>query len=136
VNTPDLDGENMTRRERWAVGNADDIERLLPGFEPMRLGRVESIYLDFDKDGTLTVRLRAEYWTPTPPELIVEITFFGARQVSLPVLGLLDISELEIIDISDRQLEGIQREVINHGSERFSLFCKEAKITDVVERSE
>ena len=64
-------------------------------------------------------------------DVLLELTFFGAREVTLPVLGSLDLSELEVRDITDRQMEGIQREAINHGNDRFTLVCRKAQVTQV-----
>lgn len=128
------DGTGMITKDRWMVDGVEELERVLPGFDPVRLGRVEALHLDFDREGSLTVRIRAEYWTSTLPEMLLELTFYGARQVIIPVLGTFDLSELEVRDISDRQLEEIQREVVNHGPERFSLLCRQAEMTQLLSR--
>jgi hypothetical protein len=122
----------MIHKERWMVDGLEELEEVLPDFEPMRLGTVRSLYLDFDKDNSITVRIRAEYSAPSRSDVLLELIFCDARQVSIPELGVLDLSELEIRDISDRQLEGLHRELVNHGSERFSLLCRQAKMGAVL----
>lgn len=116
------------------VDGLAELEGLLPGFDPLRLGRVESLHLDLDEQGLVTVRVQAPYGLSTEREVLLELTFFGAREVTVPTLGSLDISELEVRDVSDRQLEGIHREVVNHGGERFALLCRNAKVTRALSR--
>jgi hypothetical protein len=124
----------MFPRERWMVDGVIELERLLPGFDPMRMGRVESIHLELDGEALFTVRIGTAYCVSSHREILLELTFYRAREVTIPVLGSLDLSELEVRDISDRQLEGIQREVINHGPDRFSLLCRNVEVTQVRSR--
>jgi len=122
----------MIHKERWMVDGVEELEEVLPDFEPMRLGRVRSLYLDVDKDNSIIVRIRAEYCAPSRSDILLELIFDDARQINIPEFGMLDLSELEIRDISDRQLEGLRREVVNHGPDRFSLLCRKAKIGAVL----
>jgi hypothetical protein len=122
----------MIQNERWVVDGVEKLEEVLPDFEPMCLGSVRSLYLNFDRNNSITVQIRAEYCTPNRSDLLIELIFCDARQVSIPELGTLDLSELEVRDISDRQLEGLQREVVNHGPDRFSLLCRQVKMGAVL----
>jgi hypothetical protein len=122
----------MIHKERWLVDGVEELEEVLPDFEPMRLGSVRSLHTDFDQNNSITVRVRVEYSAPNRSDVLVELILCDARQIIIPELGVLDLSELEIRDISDRQLEGLRREVVNHGPDRFSLLCRQAKMGAVL----
>jgi hypothetical protein len=118
------------------IDGAEELERVLPGFEPFRLGRVEVLHIDFDNSGSINARIRIVYWMPGPPEILIELTFYSVRQMRIPELGssAFELSELEIRDVSDRGLEGVQREVLDHGPGRFALLCHRVMVTAVLAR--
>lgn len=121
---------------RWLVDNADEVEKILPGFDPFRLGKVELLEVKFDPNGSISSRVFIEYWSDDAQELVVELVFFGIRQMKIPELGpsIFELSELEVRDIGHHGLEGIQREVIDHGADRFFLLCRSVAITNVFVR--
>jgi hypothetical protein len=128
-------------RARWAVTTADGFEAVIPDFEPYRLGRVTSVYFDFgeaeDDPSVFTARFRVEYWTQSPQELLVELILRGVRQMVLPELGssIFEFGELEVTDVSDRGLEGIRREVFDHGgAHKFKALCQEVAVSGVFVR--
>jgi hypothetical protein len=124
-------------KDRWVVTHAQELEAVIHGFDPYRLGRVVSVRLEFDEGedvGAFTALLRLAYWTANPPGVFVELAFEGVRQMTLPELGSarFELAEMHVTDISDRGLEGIQREVTDHSSiPRFHVLCREVKVTGV-----
>jgi len=130
-------------KQRWAIENSSELEQAIPGFDPYRLGRVAFVHLDFIESeddsmvGVLNVRIRVAYWMPDTSQMLVDLALYDVRQMIMPELGsaVFELSELQITDVSARGLEGVRREVVDHGADRrFYILCRQVEVMGVLSR--
>lgn len=108
---------------------------VFPDFDFYNIGRVTHLAVEWsaDTDDTAALLLVALYVDQTDrgntKTAEIALHFDGVRQASLPDLSpLLYLSELEIEDLSDDQLEGVRYRAKDFGPTRFEVLSNDIRI--------
>ena len=121
--------------------NLSQAESIIEDFSLTRLDRIVSMRFDFDSNsevnaqGVLAVTINSTVSAigTGPNEYAVEFEFYNVRDLHLPPLGgsWFGLSDIHIIDIRDRGMEGINLEVMNRDNTLFRCFCQHATMKKV-----
>ena len=110
---------------------------VLPGFDFYRFRKVNRLAVEGHEDiSSADLILTAEYVDEAPgKKAVVTVRFGGARLIRLPEMSpLFCLSELEIEDVSDDQLEGVAYRTKDYGSGEFEVLSRQLEIIECVLR--
>lgn len=117
------------------ISGQENALRLIPDFDFYKLQQIVRLTWEirYDKKEKITADLvmTITYDTSSTDKAEVTLRFAGATRVKFPeLLPFLFLSEVEIEDVSDTQLEGVRYTVKNYGSTELEISCKDIEIID------
>lgn len=107
------------------IDGRDRVLSVVPELDLYGAQRVVRLEVDFGTNET--ARLSVEFvYDGGGPRYRLGLRFEGVRELVLPRMSsLLQLSEIEIEDVRDRMLEGINFEVVSHFDYSFRCSCRE-----------
>jgi hypothetical protein len=119
------------RLENLAIARKQLVLAEIPDFDLYALGRILKVAAEWQEakgEGRqLIAWLTGECASPDGSRLYqLTLRFEGVRQLKLPAIidhGLW-LSELEVEDVAQDQLEGVSFRVENHGTQEFLVLCR------------
>jgi hypothetical protein len=115
------------------IEGRDKVLGIYPDFDFYHIKRVRSIGIDFidGTDAPQPILIMTADYRVESQSYILTIFFDRIRELSLPEMSpFMSLSELEIVDIHDRQLEGVRYEVVSQFDRSFRCLCQNVIIVD------
>lgn len=117
------------------ISGKENALRLVVDFDFYRLGRVSKLswesHSEGNREATANLSLTANYRTNSAKKVDVSFRFVGVRRCKLPELfPMVFLSEVEVEDVKDAQLEGVRYQIKDYGTAEFEIDCADFEITD------
>lgn len=109
-----------------------EIKRAIPAFDSFNLRKVGNLSIAWSEDCAIALSVKYIANDSCSHEIVLALE--GVRSIKIPeISGDMWLTEFNIVDVSDQQLEGIRYEVVDEFDRSFLCLCAKVAVKSVRE---